>query len=95
MSTRDTRAVGAARRQVARLVLGEALYVSLGGLAAGTLLALVGGQIGGTFVSGVPQWTVRTLGAPPVVLMVIVLAAAILPLRKALAVSAASALRTE
>jgi ABC-type antimicrobial peptide transport system permease subunit len=88
-------ALGAARRQVARLVLGEALYGSMGGLAAGTPLALAGGQIGGKFVSGVPQWTVRTLGAPPVVLMVIVLAAAILPLRKALAVSAASALRTE
>ena len=49
----------------------------------------------GVFVSGLPGWSVTTLGAPPALLAVIIALAAILPLRRALGVSAAIALRAE
>ena len=88
-------ALGAARRQVAQLVFVEALYVSLGGLAAGTALALAGGRIAGSLVNVLPEWSLTTLGVPPALLTLIVVAASILPLRKALNVSAAIALRAE
>ena len=88
-------ALGAARRQVARLVFMEAACVSVAGLAAGTTIAIIGGRLIGVFVSGLPGWDAATLGAPAALLAVIVAAAAVLPLRRALNVSAAIALRAE
>ena len=88
-------ALGAARTQVARLVFMEALYVSVAGLAAGTVIAIIGGRLIGLFVSGLPGWDAARLGAPAALLAVIVAGAAILPLRRALNISAAIALRAE
>jgi predicted permease len=88
-------ALGAARRQVARLVFSEAFSLSIIGLAAGTGLAIAGSRIAAAFLGGTPDWSLTTLGAPPLLLALIVVAAAILPLRKALSVSAAIALRAE
>jgi predicted permease len=88
-------ALGAARRQVAKLVFAEALHVSIAGLAAGTALALIGGRLVGVFISDLPGWDITTLGAPPTLLALIVAGAAVLPLRRALRVSAATALRAE
>lgn len=88
-------ALGASRSQVAKLVFLEALYVSTTGLLAGTVLALLAGRLVGVFVSGLPGWEVTTLGAPPALLALIVALAAIFPLRRALSVSAAIALRAE
>ena len=88
-------ALGAARSQVAKLVFIEAVHVSIAGLVAGTVIALVAVRVGGVFVSGVPAWGLKTLGAPPILLALIVVFAAVLPLRRALAVSASIALRAE
>lgn len=88
-------ALGAASSQVAKLVFLEAFYVSIMGLLAGTLLALLAGLIVGVFVSGLPGWDITTLGAPPALLALIAALAAVFPLRRALSVSAAIALRAE
>ena len=88
-------ALGAARSQVAKLVFIEAVYVSIAGLVAGTVIALIAAQVAGVFVSGLPGWGLKTLGAPPVLLALIIALAAVLPLRRALAVSASIALRAE
>jgi predicted MFS family arabinose efflux permease len=76
-------------------VFAEALHVSIAGLAAGTALALIGGRLVGVFISDLPGWDITTLGAPPTLLALIVAGAAVLPLRRALRVSAATALRAE
>jgi predicted permease len=88
-------ALGAARSQVAKLVFLEALYVSVSGLIAGTLLALLASRAVGTFIGALPGWSVTTISAPPTLLAVVVALAAVSPLRKALSVSAAVALRGE
>ena len=88
-------ALGAGRSLVARLVFREAFYVSMSGLVTGTLLFLLVSRLVGVFISGLPGWSVTTLGAPPALLAVIIAVAAILPLRRALSVSAAIALRAE
>lgn len=56
-------ALGAARSQVANLVFLEAFYLSITGLVAGTLLALLAGRFVGVFLSGLPGWDITTLGA--------------------------------
>ena len=88
-------ALGAARGQIARLVFAAAAYVSIAGLTIGTALAWVAGRLAGVFLGSIPDWEVTTLAAPPAMLGLIVAAAALLPLRRALSVSAATALRAE
>ena len=88
-------ALGARRPQVARLVLGQALYLTGVGLAVGVGSAWLVARLFGTFVHGLPGLDPFTLTATPAVLAIVVAAAGVLPLQRALRVSPTIALRAE
>ena len=87
-------ALGAARHQVARVVLRDVVAVLIAGLAGGILLSLAIRRLVGTYAQ-VPSFDLPTLTSAPALLTAIVAVAAVLPLRRALRVSAAVALRAE
>lgn len=88
-------ALGAAHHQVARVVFQGVVVVLAAGLGGGMLLSIAIRQIVRMYVSQVPAFDARTLASAPALLTVIVALAAILPLRRALRVSASIALRAE
>ena len=88
-------ALGAARFQVARVVLRDVVAVLIAGLGGGIVLSIVLRRIIGMHVSPLPSFDVPTLTSAPALLTVIVALAAVFPLRRALRVSAAVALRAE
>jgi predicted permease len=88
-------ALGAGRPQVAWLVFAEALSLTAAGVFAGILASLVLGRIAATLVHGLPAVDRLTLTTTPAVLAVVVVLAAVVPLRRALAVSPTIALRAE
>ena len=88
-------ALGAGRPQVAWLVFAEALYLTAAGVFAGMVASLVLEHVAATFVHGLPGVDALTLAATPALLTAVVVLAAIIPLRKALAVSPTIALRAE
>lgn len=88
-------ALGAGRAQVARLVFTEAIYLTAGGVLLGIVAALGVERIAEAFMQGLPRIDPRTLTATPSILAIVVLLAAVLPLRRALAVNPTVALRAE
>jgi ABC-type antimicrobial peptide transport system permease subunit len=88
-------ALGAGRPQVAWLVFGEALYLTAAGVFAGMLASLMLGRFAATLVHGLPGVDRLTLTTTPAMLAVVVVLAAVVPLRRALAVSPTIALRAE
>jgi putative ABC transport system permease protein len=88
-------ALGAGRPQVAWLVFAEALYLTAAGVFAGMLASLVLGRFAATLVHGLPGVDRLTLTTTPAVLAIVVIVAAVVPLRRALAVSPTIALRAE
>ena len=86
-------ALGASNRHVLRMVLGEAASLGAVGLFAGVFLA--GGVLSilGRFVVDLPVPGALTMVLVIGTLLTITLAAAILPVRRALGISAASALK--
>lgn len=88
-------ALGAGRPQVAWLVFAEALFLTAAGVFAGMLASLVLGRFAATLVHGLPGVDRLTLTAAPAVLAVVVTLAALVPLRRALAVNPTIALRAE
>ena len=88
-------ALGAAPRQVAHVVLKDLVLVLAAGLASGVGVALIARRMVLMYVAGVPAFDLATLLSAPGILAAIVCLAAVFPLRRALAVSAATALRAE
>ncbi|HEY0876205.1 MAG TPA: ABC transporter permease [Vicinamibacterales bacterium] len=88
-------ALGAGRRQVAALVFTQAAYLAVTGVAAGLTAALVLQQVAASFVHGLPRLDAVSISAAPIALAIVILIAAVLPLRRALAVSPTIALRAE
>lgn len=88
-------ALGASRPQVVRLVFRDTLAVSAAGVAAGIVAALAIERLVRMLVEDVPALDVRTLAVAPGILAVVVLLAAILPVRRALRVNPTVALRAE
>jgi predicted permease len=88
-------ALGAGRTQVAWLVFAEALYLTAAGVFVGIAASLALEQVAGTIVHGLPGIDHVTLTATPAILAVVVVLAAVVPLRRALAVSPTIALRAE
>jgi predicted permease len=88
-------ALGAGRPQVVTLVFTQATYLTLTGVAAGLAAALVLQQIAASFVHGVPRLDAFSISAAPLALALVVVIAAVGPLRRALAVSPTIALRAE
>ena len=86
-------ALGAARRDILRLVLREGMGLAL----IGTVLGLVGAAIGATslaqFLYGIGPRDAMAFSAAPLVLLVVALAACLVPARRAMKVQPTAALK--
>jgi putative ABC transport system permease protein len=88
-------ALGADHSSTLQMILGEALKVTLVGLAAGLLLAIGLGQVLSGFLFDVPGLDPLVLAAAPVLLALVALFACYLPARRAARVDPMIALRYE
>jgi len=88
-------ALGAARRQIFGLVLGESLTLAAMGLALGMAGALVVGRALRTLLYGVGAADAATFAATVVALITVVFVASYVPARRAMRVDPTSALRAE
>jgi len=88
-------ALGARAGEVRRMVVGQALLVTLAGIGAGVLGAIGMTRALGSLLFGVSPTDLPTLVASAVALLVVAAAASWLPARRAAAVDPALALRSE
>jgi predicted permease len=88
-------ALGARRRDVLRLVLGQALVMTMVGIAIGLGLAIAVGRLMKSFLYGVSPTDPLTLTAVPMLLALVALAATYVPARRAVRVDPMSSLRAE
>lgn len=88
-------ALGAGEGSVCRMVLGEAGWLTAGGLVIGLGCAVAAARLLGGLLFGVLPWDAATLGAVAVVLSLAALLASYLPARRAAAVNPIEALRAE
>jgi predicted permease len=88
-------ALGASRRDVLRLVLGDGLKMVAAGLAVGLLLALAATRLVAGFLYGVGATDPVTFAGVPLLLGAVALAAGYLPARRATKVDPMKALRYE
>jgi putative ABC transport system permease protein len=88
-------ALGAERRDVLRLALGQAIGITAAGVALGLLLAYAAGRLMASNLFGVIQLDGATFAVLAFVLSAVSLVAAYIPARRALAVDAVVALRAE
>jgi hypothetical protein len=88
-------ALGAGRFQVAKLILVEAVSLAAGGILIGIVAAFVVSRLVDTFLTTVPAIDWPSLSGATAALAVAVAVAAIVPLRRALAVSPNITLRAE
>ncbi|HWW77332.1 MAG TPA: ABC transporter permease, partial [Pyrinomonadaceae bacterium] len=88
-------ALGASRRDVLRLVLGDGLKMVAAGLAVGLLLAFAATRLVAGFLYGVTASDPLTFAFVPLLLLTVALAAGYLPARRATKVDPLVALRYE
>jgi ABC-type antimicrobial peptide transport system permease subunit len=88
-------ALGAQRSSVYRLVLGEAGWLVVVGIAAGAAVSLAVTTLMRKLLFGVHAWDVSTLVAVAIVLGVCALLASYLPAKRAASVNPVEALRAE
>jgi hypothetical protein len=88
-------ALGARRSQVLTLVFGEGVRLTGAGIACGVLASILLKRVADAFVHGLPPLDLISLAAVPAVLTVVVLAAAAVPMVRALRISPTIALRAE
>jgi len=88
-------ALGAQRGSVYRLVLGEAGWLTVLGIAAGLALSVAAAMLMRKLLFGVQAWDVSTLVAVALVLAACALLASYLPARRAASVDPVKALRAE
>jgi len=88
-------ALGARRRQVLGLVLGQGLRPTILGLAVGVVLALVSGRVARSLLFEVSPTDPLVLAGVVGVLLVVAILASFLPARRASLVDPVSALRAE
>ncbi|MEO5896114.1 MAG: FtsX-like permease family protein [Vicinamibacterales bacterium] len=88
-------ALGADRTQIARLVLTEAMAVAVLRMCVGLALTVAGDRPTATWLAGIAPLNLEALYTAPAILIAMVAAAAVIPLRKALRVSAPIALKAE
>jgi putative ABC transport system permease protein len=87
--------LGANRREVVRMVLGESALVVLCGAGAGLMLLLIAGRAARSLLFALQPTDPITLGAAVVLLAVVAFAASFLPARRAAALDPMTALRRE
>ena len=88
-------ALGATRGAVSRMVLGEALRMSCGGLAIGVLIAHWGKRLAGSLIQDLPVTSAFPIAFGAVTMIAITLVAAYVPARRAARVDPMEALRYE
>jgi ABC-type antimicrobial peptide transport system permease subunit len=88
-------ALGATRREIVRLVLGQALRLTVTGLAIGLVLAGVTAPLFSTLLVGVRPFDPPTLAAVTLLLFAIAVAASYFPARRAAQLDPLQALRYE
>jgi predicted permease len=88
-------ALGAAREQVLRMILKEALLLTAAGMVAGLALALISGNAAATLLFGLKPYDPVTLAAAVGMLSIIAFAASYLPARAAARIDPMAALRVE
>jgi putative ABC transport system permease protein len=88
-------ALGAERRDIGLLVVGQGARLTLAGLAIGVVAGLAGGRLLATYLYGVGTHDTAAIAAAVCVLGVTSLIASYLPARRAMGVEPIRALRTE
>ena len=88
-------AVGAEPAAVRRMILGESLAISIGGVAAGLLLGVAVGRLLASVFVDVAAFDVVTFTVAPVAFVAAAVAAAWVPARRATRVDPTLALRAE
>jgi ABC-type antimicrobial peptide transport system permease subunit len=88
-------ALGATRRDVLALTLGQAARLSAIGLAAGAALAFGTGRLLSSALRGAVSSDPALVGMTTVVLALAALVAALIPSRRAMGIEPATALRAE
>ncbi|HEY1809966.1 MAG TPA: FtsX-like permease family protein, partial [Acidobacteriaceae bacterium] len=88
-------ALGARRERVLRMVLSEAVWMTVFGIAAGLAAALGLGRLIASQLYGLRSWDVPTLAVTAGLLMMVTLAASWIPARRAADVDPSQALRAE
>ena len=88
-------ALGASRRSVLVMVLGDSMRLVVAGVVIGAPLAVMLGRVARNLVYGIPAGHFSTLGSTVLVLVVVAVLAALVPARRASSVDPALALRME
>jgi predicted permease len=88
-------ALGAARKDILRLVIGEGLRVIVIGSIMGLALATAATRIGSSFVTAIPGIDGLSCAAVSVFLATVILLACYIPARRAVEIDPAEVLRTE
>jgi putative ABC transport system permease protein len=88
-------ALGAAPRDVLRLILGQGLGLALAGAAIGVLGGLAGGSVMRSLLYSVTPTDVVTFVSVPLVLITVAVLACYVPARRAMKVDPLIALRSE
>jgi predicted permease len=88
-------ALGAARRDVMRMVVGDALVMICAGMAIGVPLALLGGRLAASLMEGLPVESAAPILFGSAAMAAVGLAAAYVPARRAAQVDPMEALRHE
>ncbi len=88
-------AMGAPRRAVLRLVLGDATRLVVVGVLVGTALAAIAARSSESLLYGLRPWDAATFRSAAALLLIVGVAAASLPARRAMAIDPVVALRDE
>jgi ABC-type antimicrobial peptide transport system permease subunit len=88
-------ALGADARRIVRLVVGEGMTLVGIGVGIGLAAALAGARALESFLYGTGAWDAVTFAAMPALLVLVALAACLVPARRAVAVDPTVTLRSE
>jgi ABC-type antimicrobial peptide transport system permease subunit len=88
-------ALGADRQSVVRLILGRALAIAMGGVLAGTAIALLGARAVRSILFGISTLNPALYAGAAGVLIAVAMLAALIPARRAAATDPMTSLRAD
>ncbi|MCM3902593.1 MAG: FtsX-like permease family protein, partial [Pyrinomonadaceae bacterium] len=88
-------ALGASRKDILRLIVGQGMFLALTGVAAGVVASLLLARVMQTLLFGISTTDLVTFVTTPVILIFVALVACYLPARRATRVDPISTLRYE